>query len=280
MPEDIINKVVQYYNDYDEQARLNRNLGKIEFIRTQIIIRRYLKSPPANVIDIGGATGRYSCWLAEAGYKVHLIDPVPRHVEQAKEASNAQPRTPIASCTVGDARRLEFDDEVADAVLLLGPLYHLVDAQDRHRTLMEAFRVLKSGGFLFAAGISKFASTIDGLSSGYYLDPIFQEIMRGDLENGQHQNPSHNPAYFMDAYLHHPDLLKAEVAEAGFEIQGLFAIEGIIYMMKDFEKNWQSGEQREFLLDIIAKIEQEPSLIGASPHVMCVGRKLWKKGKK
>jgi len=273
-PENKIDKVIKYYSDYDEQARLSSNLGQIEFVRTQNIIHRYLKSPPAKVLDVGGAAGRYSCWLAKEGYEVHLLDPVPKHIEQAKEASDAQSEMPIASCSVGDALQLEFDGEIADAVLLLGPLYHLVEAQDRIRSLTEAYRVLKPGGHLFAVGISRFASTIDGLVSGYYLDPIFQEIMQRDLETGQHRNPTNHPAYFMDTFFHHPDELKAEVSSAGFEIMGLFAVEGIIYMMKDFEKNWKTEINREFLLDVISKIEREPSLIGASPHVMCVAAKL------
>ena len=273
-PDDKINKIVQYYRDSDEQARLSGNLGQIELARTQILIRRYLKPPPASVLDVGGATGRYSCWLAKEGYEVHLVDPVPGHVEQAREASKAQPDTPIASCTVGDARELEFEDETADAVLLFGPLYHLVEAQDRHHALTEANRVLKPGGYVFAAGISKFASAIDGLVSGYYLDPVFREIMQGDLDSGQHRNPTNNPAYFMDTFFHHPDLLKSEVSNAGFDVAGLFAIEGISYMMKDLDQTWRVESRRELLLEIIGKIEGEPSLIGASPHIMCVAVKL------
>ena len=273
-PDTKIKKIVKYYSVNDEQGRLSGSLGQIELVRTQMIINRYLKSPPATVLDVGGATGRYSCWLAKEGYEVHLVDPVPGHVEQAREASKAQPDTPIVSCTVGDARELEFEDETADGVLLLGPLYHLVEAQDRYRSLTEAYRVLKSGGNLFAAGISRFASTIDGLVSGYYLDPVFQEIMRGGLDNGQHRNPTNHPAYFMDTFFHHPDLLKSEVSKVGFEITGLFAIEGISYMMKDLDQNWLVESHRELLLEIIGKIEGEHSLIGASPHIMCVAVKI------
>jgi ubiquinone/menaquinone biosynthesis C-methylase UbiE len=211
--------------------------------------------------------------LAKVGHEVHLIDPVPLHIRQAQAASDAQPEAPLASCKLGDARHLEFDDEIADVVLLLGPLYHLTDAQDRNRSLSEAYRVLKSGGYLFAVGISKFSSTIDGLDSGYYIDPVFQKIMRDDLNTGQHRNPTKKSAYFMDTFFHHPDELTAEVAKSGFEIADLFAVEGISYMMKDLEKNWYVESHRKFLLEIIREIEQEPSLIGASPHLMCVAIK-------
>jgi ubiquinone/menaquinone biosynthesis C-methylase UbiE len=271
--ENTSNNIVTYYNDYDEQTRLSGDLGQVEFLRTQNIINRFLGSPPAVVLDVGGAAGRYSCWLAKTGYEVHLVDPVPLHIQQALAASDTQTETPIASCKVGDARQLEFNDAVADAVLLLGPLYHLVKSRDRNLALEEAHRVLKAGGHLFAVGISRFASTIDGLVSGYILDPVFQRIMEGDLENGQHRNPTKNTAYFMDTFFHHPDELKTEVASAGFEIGGLFAIEGISYLMKDFNENWNVANHREYLLKIIDKIEGEPSLIGASPHIMCVGVK-------
>lgn len=272
--ESITGRVVDYYSDvFKEEARLSLSWGQVEFARTQRIIERYLTPPPAVVLDVGGAAGRYACWLAEAGHEVHLIDPVPLHVEQARAASETQPEAPIASCEVGDARHLAVDDAVADAVLMLGPLYHLVEADDRQRALSEAYRVLKTGGTFFAAGISRFASIVDGLSSGYFLDPVFQEIMRRDLESGQHRNPTDNPAYFMDTFFHHPDELRADVASAGFEVTALLAIEGIGYMMKDFDKNWSIEAHREFLLDIIGKLEAEPTLIGASPHLMCVGVK-------
>ena len=268
-----MDKLLDYYNHYDEHSRLADAWGQVEYVRTQRIIARYLALPPAVVLDIGGAAGRYACWLARQGYEVHLVDPVPRHIEQAREASDSQPQFPIASVRAGDARQLPFEGEQADAVLLMGPLYHLVDLQDRQQALAEAFRVLRTGGLLFAAGISRFASAIDGLDSGYYLDPTFRQIIDQDLTDGQHRNPSGNPAYFTDTFFHHPDELRAEVAGAGFEVRGLLAIEGISYMMADLSQNWAVEAHRQFLLALIERIEAEPSLLGASPHLMCVGSK-------
>ena len=270
LPNNNIGAVVDYYSGYDEQGRLAGGWGQIEYLRSQSIIRRHIKGPPAVVLDVGGAAGRYSCWLAREGYTVHLVDPVPLHVQQAQAASAAQPATPIASCQLGDARRLDWEGGQADAVLLMGPLYHLVRAQDRRRALCEAYLVLKAGGVLFAAGISRFASTIDGLMSGYWQDPVFREIMRGDLKDGQHQNPTHNPAYFTDSFFHHPNELEAEVAGVGFQVRALLAVEGLSYVTKDLDKNWAIESHRAFLLELIEQMEGEPSLIGASPHIMCV----------
>lgn len=268
-----IRSIQDYYGTYDECARLSSIWGQVEYVRTQRLIERYLESPPAVVLDIGGAAGRYACWLARKGYTVHLVDPVPLHVQQAEAASATQPESPIASCRVGDARRVEFSEDSADAVLLMGPLYHLVSAQDRRRALEEAHRVLKAGGYLFAVGISRFASTIDGLQEGYYHDPVFRQIMLRDLKEGQHRNPTENSAYFTDAYFHHPDELVAEVTSAGFDQAGLLAIEGISYMAKDLAYAWAVESRREFLLELIARTECEPSLVGSSPHLMCVAVK-------
>ena len=268
-----LNNVVDFYSAYDEQGRLAESFGQAEYVRTQRIIRRRLKAPPAVVLDVGGAAGRYACWLAREGYQVHLVDPVPLHIEQARAASAAQPETPIARCQLGDARQLPVDDASADAVLLMGPLYHLVDASDRHQALLEVFRVLQSEGLLFAVGISRFASTIDGLTSGFYLDRAFRQIMQRDLVDGQHRNPTGKPAYFTDTFFHHPDELLAEVRGAGFASEGLIAVEGISYMMKDLHQHWLEDDCREFVLDIIDRTECEPTLIGASPHLMCVGVK-------
>ncbi len=272
-PDSSVAGVVAYYNQFEESNRLADHWGQIEFSRTQQLISRHLQTPPAVILDIGGAAGRYACWLAAMGFDVHLIDPVPRHIRKAQEASNGQPDAPLASCTIGDARKLEIDDAFADAVLMMGPLYHLTESEERAKALSEAFRVLKPGGLLFAAGISRFASTIDGLASGYYRDSVFRQIMVRDLIDGQHRNPTGKPEYFTDTFFHHPDELRNETAYAGFDLVGLFAVEGISYMMQDLESAWNDPVYRKFLLDIIATTEQEASLLGASPHILCVAVK-------
>ena len=148
-------EILSFYRQTQESQRLTNDVrGQIEFARTQEIITRYLPDPPAVVLDIGGGAGPYACWLAKAGYEVHLVDPVDLHIEQAKEASNQQPEHPIASVSLGDARELRFSSASADVVLLLGPLYHLIDKSERLLALREVYRVLRNGGIMVAAGIS------------------------------------------------------------------------------------------------------------------------------
>jgi len=128
-----------------------------------------LPAAPAVILDVGGGAGAYAFPLAKQGCEVHLIDPVELHLEQARSYAETSGVT-LASITKGDARQLDFPAGGADAVLLLGPLYHLVERSDRLQALLEAQRVLRPRGALFAASISRFASLIDGLSRGFFQD--------------------------------------------------------------------------------------------------------------
>ncbi len=266
-------KIVQHYNEVDEASRLRRGWFQLEQARTQELILRHLQPPPATIIDAGGGSGVYACWLAAQGYQVHLTDPVPKHIEQARSASALQPDHPLASCEVGDARCLSSSDSTADGILLLGPLYHLVEREDRIACLREAYRSLRPGGLIWAAGISRFASLFDSLSSGFFDDGAFAPIVAQDLEDGQHRNPTSNPIYFTDSYFHRPGELSREFLAAGFQVVELVAIEGPGWLARDFEKLWSDLTQRERLLAAVRKVEREPSVIGASAHIMAIGRK-------
>src|SRR5262249_2900536 len=182
--------VAAYYALGLERDRLANGTGALEFARTRELLERYLPPPPAVVADVGGGPGRYAIWLAERGYRVHLVDPIAMHVEQAKTAARDRPGTALASAEVGDARNLRLPDASADAVLLLGPLYHLPERADRLRALAEARRVCRPGGVVFAAAISRFASTLDGLRSGYLEDPAFAAVAAADRQSGRHRNPT------------------------------------------------------------------------------------------
>src|SRR5260370_24698280 len=153
--------------------------------------------------------------MVKQGNEVHVIEPVHRHVEEAGSHS-ATAGGALASIALGDARNLEFPTGGADAVLMFGPLYHLIEHGDRVQALGEARRILKPGGVLFAAVISRFASFIDGLLSGFFEDATFRKIIADDLASGQHRNPANHPAYFTTAYFHRPEELADEIREAGF----------------------------------------------------------------
>ena len=266
-------RIVEFYGEVDEASRLNAGWFQLEHARTRELIQRYLPPAPATVIDAGGGSGVYACWLASLGYQVHLIDPVPKHVEQAREASRKQPDYPLASAELGDARHLPHADQSADAVLLLGPLYHLVEREDRIACLREAFRVLRPGGVLWGAGISHFASLLDSLTHGFFDDPRFAPILDRGLEDGQHRNSTGNPLYFIDAFFHRPGELSREVQAAGFQILEVLPVEGPGWLARDFDRLWADPLQRDRLLTAVRKMEREPSVLGASSHIMAIGLK-------
>ena len=267
-------KILSFYRQTQEANRLTTNTkGQLEFVRTQEIITRYLPAPPAVVLDIGGGSGPYACWLAKTGYEVHLIDPVDLHIKQAKEASDQQPEHPITSVSLGDARQLRFSAEFADAVLLLGPLYHLIDKTERLLALKEAYRVLRNGGVMVAAGISRFASMLDSFFEDRFRNPVHMDIVQNDLETGYHRNLTENLKYFTDAYLHHPEELSAEVTEAGFQHQATLAVEGPAWLFEAFKNYWTDPDLRPVVLDLICKVEAEPSLLGMSAHILAIGTK-------
>jgi SAM-dependent methyltransferase len=210
--------------------------------------------------------------LADAGYTVHLIDAVPRLIAEARRRNLGRSR-PLASCDVGDARSLGFPDAMADAVLLLGPLYHLTTAADRGRALAEAARVLRPGGYLFAAAISRWASALDGLSRDLFRDARFASIVEIDVRDGQHRNPTGQPDYFTTAYFHRPDDLRAEVVDAGLSVEALVGIEGPAWLLPDIDERLQDSRRRADLLRVARQLESEPSVLGSSAHLLVVGRK-------
>jgi ubiquinone/menaquinone biosynthesis C-methylase UbiE len=236
------------------------------------ILQRRLPSPPAVICDVGGAAGIYAFPLAEKGYSVHLTDPVLLHIQQAQSYAK-ESGTLLGSIIQGDARALNFPDAFADAVLLLGPLYHLVEKADRLIALREAFRVLKTGGLIFAAAISRFASLMDGLRSGAFKDEQFRQIVKTDLSSGRHRNPTNSPEYFTTAYFHRPEEMYAEIEEAGFQDARLLAIEGPAWGAAHFGSALSDPVQRKALLEMLSAIEEEPSIAGASAHIVTIARK-------
>jgi ubiquinone/menaquinone biosynthesis C-methylase UbiE len=262
-------EIEAHYLQGGESERLSNEWGELERLRTQAILARHLPSPPAVILDVGGGTGAYAFPLAEQGYEVHLIDPVELHLEQARSYAKTS-GIALASIARGDARKLDFPASSADAILLLGPLYHLVERSDRLQALHEARRVLRPGSVLFAASISRFASLIDGLSRGFFQDAEFRKIVETDLTCGLHRNPTNQAEYFTTAYFHRPEEFAAEFSDAGFADTRILAIEGPAWSTALFRKVWNDAVQRQKLLEFLSLIEGELSIQGASAHVMAV----------
>ena len=261
-----------YYGRGRERDRLaSPGHGRLELLRTQDLLVRHL--PPGGVVlDVGGGPGAYAAWLARRGYTVELYDPVPLHVEQARAAA-MRPGAAF-SAAVADGRRLPCPDDRADAVVMLGPLYRLPEREERRRCLAEARRVLKAGGVVVAAAISRFASLMDGVARDFLADPVFARVVEEDLARGTHRNPERREGYFTTAYFHRPEELAAELADAGFSGVRLSAVEGLATMVSNSDLSaWLADPARaERLLSALRRVESEPSMLGATAHLIAVAR--------
>ncbi len=158
-------------------------------------------------------------------------------------------------------------------MLLLGPLYHLTRRDERVRALAEACRVLRPGGVVLAAAITRFVSTVGGLFDGKVFNDAFAAIARRDRAKGQHRNPARHPAYFTTAYFHHPRELGEEVEAAGLAHQATLSVEGVGAWLPELDATLDDPARREALLGLLTELEGEPTLWGSGPHLIAVGCK-------
>jgi SAM-dependent methyltransferase len=262
-------EIIAYYSHGLERDRLAAGRQRIEFLRIWDLLGRFLPPAPAKVLDVGGGAGVYAIPLAAAGYEVHLIDPVPLHVEQAAAASR-DAGTPLASVSAGDARDLGAFGDGFDAVLLLGPLYHLTSRDDRVRALREARGVLRPGGVVVAKALSRFYPVFEELTGGM---PVGAEGLDGTvrfLADGQHRNPGSDPAHFTTSYFHRPEELTAEIEDAGLDLRQLVAASGSVKLLPGLSQYLDVPEQRDHVLSVLRLLEAEPSLLGLSQNFVAM----------
>ena len=255
--------LIEHYGDgRTEQSRLDRSPhGRLEFRRTQELLRRHLTRPGARILDVGGATGVHAAWLAADGHAVHVVDVVPAHVAAAAEL-------PGVTAEVGDARFLAAADGSLDVVLVFGPLYHLRSAADRAAALAEAARVLRPGGQLFAAGISRYLSLMERGANGT-LTAGTEPVLRRALATGDHDER----LSFVPAHFHTADELRTEVSATGLGAVEIFGVEGPVWPALD-----QAGLAAfDGLVDAAVRcarlVETDPALVNASAHLLAVARK-------
>jgi Methylase involved in ubiquinone/menaquinone biosynthesis len=256
-----------YQNKYNENSRMDRN--PLEYLRCKEIIGRYLKDDVMLIADIGGATGAFSFWLAELGHRVSLLDYTPLHIDQAKRKSSTS-GIKLHSFDCGDAKCLPYKSGEFDLVLLMGPLYHMQNDEDRIQCLNEAYRVLKKGGLVICESISRYANIFEGYKYMFIEDENFVKILDENLETGMH-NPE-GTEYFTTAFFHTPDLLRKEVAQTNFEVIDLVSVEGFAQSF-DTDSLMSDEAKKEMLLKYIRETERTPELLGVSGHHMIIGKK-------
>jgi SAM-dependent methyltransferase len=255
--------IAEYYaQGTAEDSRLTRSPhGRLEFLRTQELLRRALPAPLSRVLDVGGGTGAHARWLAADGHGVHVVDPVPHHVTAAAAL-------PGVTAEVGDARLLTAADGSVDTVLLLGPLYHLVDAEDRAHALAEARRVLRPGGVLVAAAISRYLSPLELGVSGRLTEEITPSV-DAVVTTGEYDGH----VGFVPAHFHTAEELRSEVDTAGLHDVAVYGVEGPTWPALDVAGTEQFDALVESALRCARLLERDPLMINTSAHFLAVARR-------
>jgi SAM-dependent methyltransferase len=263
----VLAEMQAYYERGLEQDRLAEPRGELEFERTKEILLRQLPTPPATVADVGGGPGRYARWLAGLGYQVRHRDLMPLHVEQLSRDCG-----PLIDSQLGNALDLDLAGASVDAVLLLGPLYHLSRRADRVRALIEAGRVVRPGGPVFAAAISRWAPRVDGvLRARLYRDGPEAEALLTQSERTSQLTPLFPGAF--SANTHRPAQLRAEVSSSGLRLADLVCVEGPAFLLQDLEQRLADEQDRRVVLETARALERVPELIGIGPHLLATAHR-------
>ncbi len=258
--------MAHYELGFEESRLFVDGRSRLEYVRTLELLDRLLPVPPADVLDVGGGTGAYAVPLARRGYHVQVVDPVTLHIDRVREIASDL-ALPGLTGTVGDARDLTGFEGYA-ATLLLGPLYHLVDPEDRGRAFAQAGSATRPGGVVIAVGISRYSSLFWGLKGRFLGDGVFRAIVERDLREGQHRNPyvQEHPEWFTTAYFHLPEELRSEALEAGLTDVRLFAVEGAGWILEDVD----DIDNQLYAAQVT---ESEPALMAATSHIMVSGKR-------
>lgn len=257
-------EVKNYYEEYDEDRRLVKdNSHSIEFITTTKYLDRYM-SEGDKVLEVGAATGRYSFYYAQSGCDVTALELSEKHVDIMKDKLKNNP------CSMeifqGNALDLsEFNDEVYDVVLCLGPIYHLTTEEDRTRCIKECLRVLKPGGLIAIAYISKFAHFADSIKRNKedINDIGLQNIVRDGIESDDAK-----ACFYFSTY----DEIEKMMHDNEIQKTVHIATDGIADMLRSSVNDF-NDEEFDLWLKYHLDTCENPNLIGYSKHGLYIGRK-------
>lgn len=262
------NVVRAYYDEHPEREWQRLERDRTEFALTTRAFAEHLPPPPATVLDIGGGPGRYAIHLARIGYDVALADISASELRIAREQSR-QANVTLSRIVTADARDLSaFETASLDAVLMLGPLYHLLEERDRRAALDEALRVLRPGGTLFAAFITRYAILRYWAKHGPERVASDWERYEGQIATGQ----ARDNFGFTDVYLARAQDVAPFVNSCGFQEVDLVGVEGVISMIRD-KLEVLPGEDWERWMDVNYRLGKDPSTHGCTEHLLYVGRR-------
>jgi ubiquinone/menaquinone biosynthesis C-methylase UbiE len=257
-------------NPAREWERMDRH--RTEFALTLRALAQYLPPPPARVLDCGGGPGRYAVELARQGYRVTLFDLSAGNLALAQRQAT-EAGVSLDAFEHGNALDLSrFAADSFDAVLLMGPLYHLLEQAERVQALAEATRVLQPGGPLFAAFISRFAAHRDAAVK-YPAEPVDVPGLYDEIERSGKLPPSQADPPIFSAYFAHPTEVAPACWAAGLEVAQVLGLEGFVSIVEDRGVNTLSGPAWQWWVEANWRVAADPAIHGAVEHLLVVAHK-------
>lgn len=266
-------KIRSYYSMFNENGRLCADpSGQLEFMMTMEKLRRFLQ-PSSTILDLGGASGAYTFPLAREGHTLYLADLSPALIQQAKDKLAADPTPGIRSCDVVNALDLSrYPDGMFDAVLLFGPLYHLLAEEERQQCVREVHRVLRAGGQVFAAFIPKLSGAIAIVDRACFAPhQVNRENLRHVFRTGQFINNASTG--FQEGYYPTSDEIVFLFGTNGFEKTHLSSIRGFAYEKEEAIFSLQDEAVRSEVLALAEETCEDPSIIETCGHALYIGKK-------
>ncbi|HEX2947574.1 MAG TPA: class I SAM-dependent methyltransferase [Clostridia bacterium] len=259
--------IKEYYNySYDEWGRLERH--RIEFEITKKAMDQYI-GKKSEVLDVGGGPGRYSIYLAQQGHSVTLFDLAENLVRQAEENAR-KAGADIRQFITGNVLELGsvLPDKYYDAVLCMGPMYHLLEENERTAAIRQCMDRLRPGGIIIASFISAYAPILDWMKKWPREICNVKESLLGFLNDGR----AYENKGFTDAYFEHPAKIRPFFDNLGIETIKLMAAEGIGIHC---EESLQSLPEEDFMewIDLFYRIADREEILGSSMHLLYIGRK-------
>ena len=253
----------------NEWERMDRH--RTEFAVTLRALDENLPPPPARILDCGGGPGRYAIELAQRGYQVTLFDLSTGNLELAKQMA-VEAGVESIGYAQGTATDLsQFESQSFDAVLLMGPLYHLLDENDRRNAVSEAYRVLRSNGVLFAIFLPRYSPLRYSVAHALNWPLELPEHVQTLVRTGSLPPRGISEAEFV-AHFAHPAEVKTLIRSAGFEIKTVLGVEGLVSQI-EAQINQLSGEAWDFWLDLNYQVAPDPSIHGAVEHLLAIAIK-------